>query len=264
MLVDAVIFYDEHEMLEFRLKLLYAYVDKFVIVEGDKTHSGLDKPFFYEQNSSRYSWAADKIHYLKTYFDLDQLGFTKSSDRAYRNSCWRLENAQRTAIVDACAKFADSDLLVFGDVDEIPSLEALCWAKKNIRQLPVVCRQYFFWYNLCHLRQESWYGTIFSSLGNVRDSGIQTLRNQRNTLTSRISDGGWHLSYFGGTQAIIRKLQAFAHQELNKPEFMDPEYIGHCRLSGQDLFDRGIQVSKVTSDFFPPYFKKAVPAHWWQ
>ena len=46
--IDAFAFYNEVDMLEYRLETLYDYVDKFVIVEATMTHSGLDKPLNFE------------------------------------------------------------------------------------------------------------------------------------------------------------------------------------------------------------------------
>jgi len=40
MVIDSFLFNNELELLELRLKVLYDYVDKFVIVEGDHTFRG--------------------------------------------------------------------------------------------------------------------------------------------------------------------------------------------------------------------------------
>ena len=82
MIVDAFLFHREHEMLEFRMRLLYPHVDKIVIVEANRTFSGLDKPFCYEQNQQAYSWAADKIVYFKV-------------SRPPSDDFWQNEYAQR-------------------------------------------------------------------------------------------------------------------------------------------------------------------------
>ena len=43
MIIDSFLFNDEKELLELRLKVLYDYVDKFVIVECDHTFNGESK-----------------------------------------------------------------------------------------------------------------------------------------------------------------------------------------------------------------------------
>ena len=263
MVIDAFIFYQEFEMLDFRLKLLYPHVDKFVIVEADKTFSGLDKPFYYEQNKERYAWASDKIVYFKLCCDISTLKLTTAPTEFQPNhDCWQIEYAQRNAIVPACKDLADDALLIMGDVDEIPSLEAIEWARQNGGQLPAVGLQHFFYYDLRHLRDDGWLGSIFSTLRYARSVGTQELRNHRNVIT-RISNAGWHLSYFADADAIVKKIEAFSHQELNIPAFKDRDYINRCRSDGADLFKRGTKTTRVAPEFFPSYFKDTAPQHWW-
>ena len=52
MVIDTFLYYNEIELLELRLKVLYDYVDRFVIVEGDHTHKG-DPISFRAKNLSR-------------------------------------------------------------------------------------------------------------------------------------------------------------------------------------------------------------------
>jgi beta-1,4-mannosyl-glycoprotein beta-1,4-N-acetylglucosaminyltransferase len=167
-----------------------------------------------------------------------------------------MEHKQRGAIITACDDFSDDDILIMGDVDEIPSLEAIEWAKDNTRLLPIVCQQHIFYYNLRHLRQEIWCGSIFSTLRTARIIGTQELRNRRYILT-RIGNAGWHLSYFYNADGIRRKLESYSHQEYNLPEFKNKEHINNCCNTGEDLFKKNIQTIKVEHKFFPLYFREA-------
>ena len=47
---DCFNFFNELDILEIRLNTLYEYVDYFVIVESNLTHSGEQKPFYFEEN----------------------------------------------------------------------------------------------------------------------------------------------------------------------------------------------------------------------
>lgn len=62
---DCFTFFNELDLLELRLAELYNYVDYFVIVEADKTHSGKPKEFILEKNFSRYARWRNKIIHLK-------------------------------------------------------------------------------------------------------------------------------------------------------------------------------------------------------
>ena len=44
-IVDCFPYFNEKELLELRIKLLYDHVDKFIICDADRTHSGKPKPF---------------------------------------------------------------------------------------------------------------------------------------------------------------------------------------------------------------------------
>jgi len=59
---DCFTFFNELDILEIRLNMLDKYVDKFVLVEARKTHSGKDKPLFYNDNKKRYKKFNDKMH----------------------------------------------------------------------------------------------------------------------------------------------------------------------------------------------------------
>ena len=65
LLIDSFTFFNEYEILDFRLRLLYPYIDKFVIVESDHTFSGKPKPYNFLANRDRYAWAMDKIVYYQ-------------------------------------------------------------------------------------------------------------------------------------------------------------------------------------------------------
>ena len=64
---DCFNFFNELDILEIRLNVLYEHVDYFVIVESSITHSGEEKPFYFEENKERYSKFLDKIIHYKVY-----------------------------------------------------------------------------------------------------------------------------------------------------------------------------------------------------
>ena len=62
---DCFNFFNELDILEMRLNILYDYVDYFVIVESSVTHTGLEKEYFFENNKERFSKFMDKIIHFK-------------------------------------------------------------------------------------------------------------------------------------------------------------------------------------------------------
>ena len=95
MIYDCFTFFNELDLLEIRLNVLNGCVDKFVLVEMGKTHTGKDKPLVFEQNKERFSIFKDKIIHIivDDYPELE-----KSESDGYGNK-WLLENYQRDAIM---------------------------------------------------------------------------------------------------------------------------------------------------------------------
>ena len=62
---DCFCFFNELDLLELRLNILDQYVDFFVLSEASVTHTGVAKPYYYEENKERFSKFANKIIHLK-------------------------------------------------------------------------------------------------------------------------------------------------------------------------------------------------------
>ena len=60
-IIDAFTFYNELDLLLYRLTALDHIVDYFIIVEATKTHAGKDKPLFFEENKHLYGKFMNKI-----------------------------------------------------------------------------------------------------------------------------------------------------------------------------------------------------------
>lgn len=52
-----------------------------------------------------------------------------------------------------------------------------------------------------------------------------------------IPDGGWHFTWIASIDKIILKLESFAHQEFNLPEYKDPDTIRHKIRAGMDIIN---------------------------
>ena len=72
-----------------------------------------------------------------------------------------------------------------------------------------------------------------------------------------IENGGWHFSYLGGTEAIVRKIEAFAHTEYNKDDYKDVAQLEERIQNGMDIFGRGFSYTFVPLDgSFPAYINQ--------
>ena len=91
-IIDCFIFYNELDMLEFRLEELNDVVDRFVIVESTKTFVGKDKPLFFSENLQRFEKYLPKITHI-----IEQNLTDKNP--------WVNESTQRNAIKKGIKRF---------------------------------------------------------------------------------------------------------------------------------------------------------------
>lgn len=225
-IIDCFIFYNELDMLEFRLEELNDFVDRFVIVESTKTFVGKEKPLFFQDNIQRFEKYIDKITHII------------ENDMSNKNP-WVNETTQRNAINKGVKSLnlKDNDIILISDVDEIPDTKTLSDFKKNgVNQL-FTLRQEMYYYNLTCKFNGVWHfpKAINYLTYKMYENSPQTIRMTSGQI---IYNGGWHFSYFGDANFIKNKINNFSHQEYNSDEFTNQEHIETVIKSGKDLFKR--------------------------
>lgn len=99
-IVDAFTFYDELDILYYRLTLLYDIVDYFIIVEATKTFTGKKKPLYYDlhKNDERFVKFTNKIvHIIDDGLEKDPVVIQKDL-LSKTNKYWQNEYHQRNSI----------------------------------------------------------------------------------------------------------------------------------------------------------------------
>ena len=228
MIIDCFTFFNEYDMLEGRLEYLYDHVDYFVIVEANLSFSGISKPFNYINNITRYRSYADKILYFPIDIPRENYQWTTNVDRVFTDNDaeWQVEYTQRNHIGHALKMFPDEAIALVGDIDEIPNRDSLNQAVNALKNAPAVSlNQKVLVYNLTREQIGTWYGTVAAKCGVVKSVSAQHCRNSRFFEMPHIDNGGWHLTYWGSADQIRTKLENFAHQEKNTPEYTDTNLI---------------------------------------
>jgi len=276
-IIDCFIFYNELDMLEYRLSILYDVVDYFVICEASRTFVGKPKPYFYNENKERFSRYADKIIHVMMTDDNTQWRYSSKNIRRYNiwrynsknmtaNDVWRNEITQRNGIsrgikiLSSNRLISDKDLITICDLDEIPNLEVLKELQNgNIlmnSEGGVNIEMDFYYYNLKTLSSEKWTSSkivTFNTFKTKFSGWPQLIRNYNFNMTLR--KGGWHLSYFGNETFIKNKIENFGHQELNVKEYTDVEKIRERMLNNKDLYDQNVDYRFIPfeeNNFLPP------------
>ena len=239
-IIDCFTFFNEIDMLYYRLSLLDEYVDYFVIAEATKTHTGKYKPSYFLENVSKFEKFADKIIFLQDP-DLE----TDPLD------AWPNEKHQRNYLQHGIQhlNLSPDDYVIISDLDEIPNPTILQKLRSGENDLPHGTgdlQMDFYYYNLTCKIQGAWGGkariATYEFYKNCANEIPENLRNMpdnlKNIKTTVFQNGGWHLSYFGDANFISNKIQNFAHKEFDNQNFTDLGKIEFRVKNHLDAFDR--------------------------
>ena len=240
-LIDCFTFYNELEMLELRLSELYDVVDKFILVESDLTHKGDRKAFYYEENSWKFQKWADKIIHLK-------IEFPKHLD------VWGREKYQRNSFMPVLYSLglSNDDIVIISDLDEIPDSSTVNYIKTSYPMKGLFKLEMdHYWASIYNklISPEKWYHPKIVDWGTLKGRTPDECRLDFNCQWWE--KGGWHLSYFGGPEVIINKINSTAHQELNREKFKIREEVIRKVKEGLDLFDEWRRFIKIDPEKNP-------------
>jgi hypothetical protein len=252
-------FYNEIDMLLYRLNSLNDFVDYFIIVESKYTHSGKEKSLYFNNNKHLFEEYIGKIVHVI----LDDAPFKYPAINYSRGEQWENEHFHRNGIKNGIERIGlnDEDILIISDLDEIPDINLL----KSIKNNSLVIADIF------SLKQDLYYYNLNSKMTILWDMSkilpFKTYKNLNKTCTeirlhncNSIENGGWHLSYFGDKYFIKNKIENFGHQEFNNELYTNLEAIHNSILNQVDLYNRPhghiIKIPIKDNDYLPYKYKE--------
>lgn len=245
---DCFLFFNELDLLEIRLNILSETVDRFVLVEADRTFSNNPKPFYFEENRQRYKHFLERIIHIK----IQQYPEIKTA--------WEMESYQRNQIALGIEQCLPNDIILISDLDEIPNDKAVknyIKSEKGICALEQLHFDYYLNYQRCG-KNDYWYNAKILRYRDIVNNTLPPATPQdirKNKGNKSIKEGGWHFSFLGGIQNIKYKIQSFSHQEWNNEKYLN-DTIEYKIKMGIDLFDRkNIRLIpiRVSSKKYPRY-----------
>jgi len=272
-IIDCFIFYNELNLLYYRLNVLYESVDCFIIVEANQTHRGKSKPLFFNENKHLFKQFNDKIIHviidlpyvhptinLKGNKPFQLFNYNENGDQ------WINEGYQRhTGILKGLLQISldDSDYIIVSDLDEIIDPNTI----NNIRNNKISIsfakfKQDLYFFNLNYKNNNIWihpyiisykfykeYSQTFDPLKkhrycyyskeysyiftNIERLFLTELRLQFDNV-DLINNGGWHLSYFGDNNFIKNKYDNFAHVETSIGEDINNNIQNSIKIEIED------------------------------
>jgi beta-1,4-mannosyl-glycoprotein beta-1,4-N-acetylglucosaminyltransferase len=266
---DCFNFFNELDILEIRLNTLYEYVDYFVIVESNVTHSGEQKLFYFEENKERFSKFLDKIILYKVYdtptdfvnlkisedntlmlingfIEKQTNRFNRTTQQDYGRDFFQKECVRRPLI-----NCSDDDIIIISDADEIPNPEIL----KNLKNFDLEntiysLNQTTYYYYLNLLKQKDWYGSRVALYKNIKNLSFNEVRGDE-SLSQKIDDGGWHFSFQGGKDMVKRKILSYSARDLVNNHVL--AQLDNNINNNVDPFFRGNLTPVKIDNTFPNY-----------
>jgi beta-1,4-mannosyl-glycoprotein beta-1,4-N-acetylglucosaminyltransferase len=254
-IIDCFTFYNELEMLTYRLNVLNNVVDYFILVEANQTFTGKSKLLYFSENKNLYEKFKDKIIHI-----IVDLPFNNETINIKNNDQWANEIYQRNCISKGLnqIEITNNDLIIISDIDEIPDPKTLNALKFHQTDIGIKClQQDFYYYNLESKNKQKFYFAKILSYKKYNELNT-TCNNIRNTRCEIMPRGGWHLSYFGDVNFIKNKLVNFSHQEYNSDKYTNTENIQQKIDQCVDLFGRDSDIfEKIKikdNTYLPPLY----------
>ena len=226
------------ELLYLRVNLLKEHVDKFIIVESNKTHAGKDVDRKFPEVARKLGLPIEKIIYVE--HDIPETEDLEILEIDRRNACVNANNKeslyarvrerlQKDAVMQALRDFDKRDVFIYGDADEIIDPRHVKWLAQQthnhpniIVKIPLVYLQGRADLRIHHRNDVPviWKRAMFLAtkeqllhckLSNIRCGNI-SLPIRFPTHEGIVQeDMGWHFAWMGTSQQRQTKADSFAH-----------------------------------------------------
>ena len=238
-IIDYFPYFNERELLEFRINLLKDHVDHFVISESNMTHTAIPRQYQLKNLIRELGLPAEKITVVEVQManDLDlkleehDFDAQFPEDRADIQSIKAVgrDRIQRNALLQVIDQFDDNDWILMSDCDEIINPVHIGFALNIARGSPdcVVKLPLINLYGRADLRPYSGGQPLLwrTAMSICKKSIVQKTTPHRirckyhvpadvvtPTIDGKIFDEfGWHFSWMGGDDRIKTKSRSYAH-----------------------------------------------------
>lgn len=212
MIIDTCFYNGEENILEVRLETLNDIVDKFILLESPRSHSQIPRELEFPKQKDRFLKFRDKIFY-HTY------DYCDNSNHLLND--WTGRKLMHGLLLSHGLK--NDDLVLNGDLDEIPRLESLLPIINGDMKRPstLMMENRVLCFDLqCDHVEGKFPGTMVLKGQHIIDSNLCDLRQIRGNPTigdrkyklfNLIENGGFHLGYCAGIDRTIDKFRFYSH-----------------------------------------------------
>ena len=246
---DVMTYNGEIDMLRLHLNVLGPYVDRFFILEANKTFTGKDKPLYFFQQERYVEPFWKKIEYFVVNDWKDEALWAQAhaSPNTQGASHWAREFYIKEQIHDCLKGLNDEDLCLIGDVDEIldPTADF-----RSERPFKAKLRVYAYYLN--NLSDEQFWGTLVAQYKDIKGQCLNHMRSDK-SLYSQGDCLGWHFTSQGGEKMVRRKLDdSYTKESYNTVAVQS--MLAQRLESGTDYLGRPFNFT-TDEEHWPDYLK---------
>tara|TARA_R110000796_G_scaffold46127_3_gene111591 strand:- start:771 stop:2363 length:1593 start_codon:yes stop_codon:yes gene_type:complete len=226
------------ELLKLRVNLLKDHVDKFIIVESNKTHSGQPVERKFPEVARKLGLPIEKIIYIEhdipetedlEILDIDRRNAGNNSKNKESLLARVRERLQKDAVMTGLKDFDKRDVFIYGDADEIIDPKHIHWLARMahnhpniIVKIPLVYLQGRADLRIHHQdgRPVIWKRAMFvATKEQIQHCKISNIRCGNIAIPIRFptnegvvqEDMGWHFAWMGTSAQRQTKADSFAH-----------------------------------------------------
>jgi beta-1,4-mannosyl-glycoprotein beta-1,4-N-acetylglucosaminyltransferase len=213
MIYDCFLFSGEAMCFSIRLHELGQLEVKHIVVQADKTFTNKSKEIIP--------------------LPITNVVTVNVTDMPDGDDPWVRERWQRNCILrglEEC-QAKDDDIVIISDADEIPKAEAVARYRPDMGICALIMDKFGYWLN-CVEGFRSWEIAKIMTYGRLKQTTPDQVRNSG--PDNKLDNAGWHYSYLGDKEMIVRKLESFSHTECNRQELKDQ--LEYKIKTGQSLW----------------------------
>lgn len=228
------------ELLYLRVNLLKDHVDKFIIVESNKTHSGQPVERKFPEVARKLGLPIEKIIYVEHDIpdteDLEIIDIDRRNAGVNRNNKDSLyarvrERLQKDAVMEAfhMHNFDKRDIFIYGDADEIIDPRHVKWVAQQAHNHPniIIKIPLVYLQGRADLRIHHQNGVpviwkramFFATKEQIQHFKVSNIRCGNISMEIRFptnqgviqDDMGWHFAWMGSNAQRQTKADSFAH-----------------------------------------------------
>jgi len=229
-IIDCFLFYNELDMLEFRLTELNEHVDYFFILDSDFDFAGNKKDSIFELNKNRFDTWKEKIIRIDcpelTAELFNQINTEKYTQ--YKNLSTNIINKDNI-IFYMMIKLIErlpqleldfEDIIMFSDIDEIPDFTTLDLINDYLLFNSVILRQKRFFWTTKYIDKDLSFGTSCHQYTRIAQNPLvldhfYKVKSNKKFSNNTFLDSGWHFSHFEDLGNLHKKLELINNREYS-------------------------------------------------